>query len=202
MGTAAGLLLSVASGYLLGSVPSGFLVGKTLAGVDVRSQGSGMTGATNVRRLLGWRAFFLVMLLDVLKGVVAVLIAGWLIDAHEPWAKAAAGLAAVVGHSWPAFLGFKGGRGVATGMGAMLAMLPQVIVVVAIIAVPLILLSRYISLGSVAGAALVPVLTLVVVLVFHEPWPYFLYALIAAGLVVLKHRDNIGRLISGTERRI
>jgi|GEM_PF-2091288 len=98
-------------GYLLGSIPNGYIVGRLMAGVDVRTVGSGKTGATNVRRLVGWKGFFLVLFMDVAKGALAVLLARWLLPEPNYWAQAAAGVFAVVGHTWPLFLGFRGGRG-------------------------------------------------------------------------------------------
>ncbi len=202
MATVALAALATIIAYLIGSIPFGYLVTRVVRGVDVRQQGSGKTGATNVRRILGWKWFFFVLLLDAAKGAAAVLIAGWLDPSLNPWVQTIAGVAAVVGHSWPVYLRFRGGRGVATGMGAMLVMLPQAIIIAALVAVPLVVLSRYISLGSVAGAALVPAVTLVLVLFFGGPWAYLVYAGIAAALVIAKHKDNIQRLMSGTERRI
>ena len=202
MGTPLAFLLAAAAGYLAGTIPVGYLVGKLLAGVDIRTHGSGKTGATNVRRVLGWKGFFLVYFLDICKGLVAALLAAWIVDDPDTWAKAVGGLAAVVGHSWPVTMGFRGGRGVATGTGAMLAMLPQVVLLSALVAVPLVFLSRYVSLGSVAGAVVVPLSTLILVLFFDAPWPYLVYAALGAALIIGKHRDNIERLISGTERRL
>lgn len=196
------LLLACIIGYFIGAIPTGYLTGRLLVGVDVRAQGSGKTGATNVRRVLGWKGFVLVYVLDVLKGAVAVLAANWLLDGNEAAIKATAGVAAVIGHCWPVYLGFKGGRGVAPGTGAMLAMIPQVMIVSALLAVPLMFLSRYVSLGSVVGAALTPLLALVAVAAFDRPWAYFLYAAIAASLILVKHKDNIERLLTGTERRL
>jgi glycerol-3-phosphate acyltransferase PlsY len=198
------LALAVLLGYLLGSIPSGYLVARYVAGQDPRSQGSGKTGATNIRRLLGWKGFFLVLGMDMLKGAAAVLCAAWLVDGpNEPWAKAVAGFMAVVGHTWPVFLGFRGGRGVAPGGGAMFAMMPEVMILTSlVVGIPTVLLSRYMSLGSLFGAVAVPLTTLGLVIAFHRPWPYFIYAAAAACLVIYKHRDNIERLRSGTERRI
>lgn len=197
------LLLCVGIGYLLGSFPTGYLVARYLAGHDVRAQGSGKTGATNVRRLLGWKGFFLVFGVDALKGALAVLAAGALVDGPDAWARALAGVAAVVGHSWSMFLGFEGGRGVATGWGAMLAMVPMVVIATSIlIGIPAVLLSHYMSLGSLLGAVAIPLATLALVVYYGEPWQYFASAAAAAGLVILKHRDNIARLRTGTERRI
>ncbi len=196
------LATALLAGYLLGAIPSGYLVALFLAHRDVRAQGSGKTGATNVRRLLGWRGFFLVLFLDALKGVAAVVLARWLVPEPDTWAAALGGLAAVTGHTWPVFLRFRGGRGVAPGGGAMFAMLPEVMLLSTLVGAPTVLLSRYVSLGSVLGTLVVPLVTLVLVVFFDRPWPYFLYAVLASALILRKHKDNIERLISGTERRI
>ena len=202
MGTPAAFALSIALGYLLGALPMGYLVGRSLAGTDVRTQGSGKTGATNVRRVLGWKGFFLVYLLDVGKGAAAVLVARALAGEHEAWAEAAAGLAAVVGHNWPVFLAFKGGRGVAVGTGATLAMVPEAVVISILMGVPVILVSRYISLGSLTGAVTIPTIALAGALVYDRPWPYALFTLTGGLMIIVNHKDNIQRLLAGTERRI
>lgn len=196
------VVLSAIIGYLIGAIPNGYLIARLVTGEDVRSQGSGKTGATNVRRLLGWKWFFVVLLLDAFKGALAVFIAMWIVPPPNYWADTVAGIAAVVGHSWPVYLRFKGGRGVATAMGAMAVMLPQAIIVALIVSIPLVLLSRYISLGSVTGAIIVVIVTLVIVLAWHQPYAYLVYAALAAGLIIVKHKDNIERLFAGTERRI
>lgn len=202
MGLVASFLVAGLIGYLLGGIPSGYLVARFVAGQDVRFHGSGKTGATNVRRLLGWKGFFGVLALDAAKAAIAVVIASWLVDGPEVWAKVVAGLAAVTGHSWSPYLRFQGGRGVAPGAGAMLAMIPEVILTSTLVGIPTVILSRYVSLGSVLGAIAVPLITLAFVLVFDRPWPYFLYSVLAAGLIIVKHKDNIERLMTGTERRI
>nr|MBA2364489.1 glycerol-3-phosphate acyltransferase [Chloroflexia bacterium] len=134
------LATALLAGYLLGAIPSGYLVALFLAHRDVRAQGSGKTGATNVRRLLGWRGFFLVLFLDALKGVAAVVLARWLVPEPDTWAAALGGLAAVTGHTWPVFLRFRGGRGVAPGGGAMFAMLPEVMLLSTLVGAPTVLL--------------------------------------------------------------
>lgn len=196
------LAIALVLAYLLGAIPSGYLVAHLLAHRDVRAQGSGKTGATNVRRLLGWRGFFLVLFLDALKGAAAVVLARWLVPEPDTWAAALAGIAAVAGHTWPVFLRFRGGRGVAPGGGAMFAMLPEVMLLSTLVGTPTVLLSRYMSLGSVLGTLVVPTVTLILVVFFDRPWPYLLYAIIASALILRTHKDNIERLISGTERRI
>ncbi len=196
-------VLALVVGYLLGAVPNGYLLGKLVAGVDVRTQGTGKTGASNTRTLLGWRrGFFPVFLLDASKGAAAVLLASWTADGLNPWVRVAGGMAAIIGHSWPVYLGFKGGRGVATGIGVMLMLLPHAMLVVALVAVPAVFLSGYISVGSIVGAILLPLVALLAVALFDHPWPYFYFATVAGILVVVWHKDNIERLLAGTERRI
>lgn len=202
MATPQSFVIAAVAAYLLGAIPMGYLVGRTLAGTDVREQGSGKTGATNVRRVLGWRGFFLVYLLDVLKGMTAVIVGGWIADGSDAWVEALAGLFAVIGHNWPVFLGFKGGRGVATGTGATLAMVPGAVLASLLIGVPLIYFSRYVSLGSVAGAIVIPTVAFLGAALFDTPWPYFYFTFIAGAVVLFNHKDNIERLRAGTERRI
>ena len=195
--------LTVLAGYLLGSVPVGLLVGRLVGGVDLRDYGSRRTGATNATRTLGagWGA--LVLLLDLAKGVAAVLLARTLFDGDASgWVVAAAGLAAVAGHNWSVFIRFTGGRGVATTGGGLLALSPLAVVAV----VPLMLAigwrTRYVSLASLAGAAGAALMTGALALADIGSWPAFGYALLAGTLVFASHGDNIVRLRAGTERRI
>ena len=196
------LILASVVGYLLGAVPSGYLIARFAAGVDVRTLGSRKTGASNVRSLLGWKGFVPVLVLDAAKGALAVLLTVWTAAGADPWVQVAAGLAAMVGHSWPLHLEFRGGRGVATGLGAMLVLVPGAVLLGALVAVPVIFVSRYMSLGSIIGAALIPIVTLAFVLLLGTPWPYFLFALVGGALIIFWHKDNIRRLRTGTERTI
>lgn len=189
-------------GYLIGGIPNGYLIGRLVRNTDVRTQGSGKSGATNVKRLLGWKWFFVVLLLDALKGAISVAIALWIFGGTNHWAEAIAGGAAILGHSWPVYLRFKGGRGVATAMGAMLIMLPQALAIGVLVGAAMILLFRYASLGSLIGTAIVAVSTLVIVLGWHQPLAYFIFAALATGFIWTEHRDNLVRLFSGTERKI
>jgi len=199
-------------GYLLGSIPFGALIGRRRAKVDIRKYGSGRTGATNVLRTAGGKAAAIVVTLDVSKGALAVVFAGLIIG--EDYlvvgnvglgmlvAQVTAALAAVAGHIWPVFLRFRGGRGVATFFGGLIALCP----VAAIFGGEIIIigagLTRYVSLGSIAGA--VGTYTILVPLTIMNGFPieYLAYTLIGAIVVIVMHRDNIARLLSGKEHRL
>lgn len=187
-------------GYLLGSIPVGLIVGR-LAGVDdVRKYGSGKTGFTNALRTMGKRWALLVVILDVLKGAAPVLIGRFLFG--EPWAAALGGVAAVIGHTWPLFAGFRGGRGVATAYGAFLAVSPPAALGVGVVAAIVLAVWRYASLMSVVG-----VFTGFVVLVglVFRGWlspEYLLFGVLTMLAVELNHIGNIRRLLAGTEPKL
>ncbi len=193
------LVGTIVISYLIGSIPCGLVVGK-IKGVDVREYGSGKTGATNILRTVGVVAGVIVLACDLAKGVVAVLLARFLL--HSPIAEMLAALTAIVGHNWPVYARFRGGRGVSTGLGGLLAMSPLVTLGSAVVAVVAIGLSRYVSLGSVLGAAMALLLMLSFTILRREPWPYLVYALVAAPLIIIQHRDNIARIWTGTERKL
>ena len=198
------IVLAAALGYLLGAIPFGLLIGRFTKGIDLREYGSHRTGATNALRTLGTRAAAAVFVLDVAKGVAAVLLARTLF-AEDPlveWAAAAAGVAAIVGHNWSVFIGFTGGRGVATSAGALGAMSPWTIVIVAPIVALLIWRTRYVSLGSVTGALAAPIITAALAAIGAASVPAIAYAVGSGLLVTAAHADNIGRLRAGTERKI
>jgi acyl phosphate:glycerol-3-phosphate acyltransferase len=185
-------------GYLLGSVPTGYLAGR-IAGVDVRKVGSKRTGATNTFRVLGWRGFALVLLADLIKGAAPILVARMI--GVGPEVETLTGLAAVIGHNWSVYIKFTGGRGVATGLGVLLIMSPITVAIAAAIAVMVVGTTRYVSLASVTGAAVLPVVMLALVFYTGTPLAYFLYAAAAGALIIIQHKDNIHRLLSGTERK-
>ena len=198
------LLLSALLGYLLGAIPVGLIIGRLTRGIDLREFGSHRTGATNALRTLGLRSAALVFLLDVAKGVIAV-IAARLLFADDPlvgWAAAVAGFAAIIGHNWSVFIRFTGGRGVATSSGALAAMSPWTILIVAPIVIALIWRTRYVSLGSITGGLLAPVVTAALWAGGLATVPAIAYALASGLLVTAAHADNIARLRAGTERRI
>jgi glycerol-3-phosphate acyltransferase PlsY len=201
-----GAAVLVLAGYLLGAVPVGLLVGRMVGGIDLRDHGSRRTGATNALRALGRGSAAAVLLLDIGKGLAAVLLARALYQAgpagSPDWVAAATGLAAVIGHNWSAYIGFRGGRGVATTGGGLLALAPLAVAAV----VPLMLLvlwaTRYVSAASLAGAFGAVLATGALALAGTVGWPAFGYALAAGTIVVASHADNIERLRAGTERRI
>ena len=198
------LLLSAVLGYLLGAVPFGLIIGRLTKGIDLREHGSHRTGATNALRTLGTGAAISVFVLDVTKGVAAVVLAR-LLFASDPlveWAAALAGLAAVVGHNWSAFIGFTGGRGVATSAGALGAMSIWTIPILAPIVALVIWRSRFVSLGSIVGALGAPIITALLASLGAATAPAIGYALASGLLVTAAHADNIGRLRAGTERKI
>ncbi|MEM9771223.1 MAG: glycerol-3-phosphate 1-O-acyltransferase PlsY [Cyanobacteria bacterium P01_D01_bin.73] len=196
----------LALGYGLGSLPTGYLVGRSLRGIDLRDHGSGSTGATNALRVLGKKPGAFVLVVDILKGVGAVLLARYLghsISGGEPlvwlpWLEVFAGLSAVVGHSNPIWLGFRGGKSVATGLGILFALSwPVGLATFGVFALCL-SVSRIVSLSSISGAIAVSGLMILT----GQPLAYCLFSLAAGGYVVWRHRSNIQRLIAGVEPRI
>jgi glycerol-3-phosphate acyltransferase PlsY len=201
------LLIVALIGYLLGSLPSGYLIGR-LAGVDIRTLGSGNIGATNVLRVLGKRFGYPVFLIDFAKGLVAVLLAV-LLATHSRGGRsfvelgaAIGAVCAVVGHSFPVWLRFKGGKGVATSIGALFGLMPVAAVVVCAVWLVTFEISRYVSLASVIAALALP-LTVAAMRFFQQPvTPVLLYfSLCLAAVIVVRHRSNLARLWRGTEPR-
>lgn len=199
-------------GYLLGSVPIGYLMARRRANVDVTQYGSGKIGTTNVLRTAGRRSAALVGTLDLLKGVVAVLLAGlimgpgYLVVGNFGFgtlvAQVLAALAAVVGHNWSIFLRFRGGRGVATFFGGLIALCPIAAIVGGEIVIIGAGLTKYVSLGSIAGAVGAYAILVPLTIMNGFPLEYLLYALIGAVIIIVMHRDNILRLVRGNERRL
>ena len=186
----------VAIGYLLGSTPSGYLAGRWLKGIDLRDCGSGSTGATNVLRNVGKGPALVVFLLDVGKGALAVLLAKHF--GLSDWVQVLAGLAALAGHIWPVWLGWKGGKAVATGLGMFLGLAWPVGLASFGLFMATISLSRIVSLASVVAAIGLPVLMLVA----GNSSAYVVVSLVASLMVLWRHRSNIERLIAGTEPKI
>lgn len=182
--------------YLFASIPFGLLVSKYFYGTDIRSKGSGNIGATNVLRNLGVFPAVLVLILDMGKGITAVFLARYFLGTD--FSAVIAGLIAIIGHSCSCFLGFKGGKGVATGLGVILMLSPLVTCLTVMVFVLVVGTTRYVSLGSVLGALLLPLL----MIVFHQPKPYLYFACLAAAFVIYRHRGNIQRLLQGTESKI
>jgi len=187
------LVLTIVA-YFLGSIPTGLLLAKA-AGVDIRSSGSGNIGATNVYRTLGRSVGVMTLVGDCLKGLLPVLAARYL-ALSDPWV-AAVGLAAFLGHVYTIFLGFKGGKGVATALGVFLGVSPLAVAGALVIFIAVVWKSRYISLGSITAAAVMPGL---VAVIDGRP-PLVLMSALVAALVVWKHRENIQRLRAGVENK-
>jgi len=199
-------------GYLLGSIPFGVLIGRQGAKVDIRQYGSGKTGATNVLRTAGRKAAIMVVFLDGWKGVLAVVLAGLIVGRSYLVvgdfalgmliAQVLAALAAVAGHIWPVFLKFHGGRGVSTFFGGLIALCPVAAIFGGELAIIGAGLTRYASLGSIAGV--VGTYTILVPLTILNGFPieYLVYALIGTVVIIFMHRDNIARLMSGKERKL
>lgn len=191
-------VLVVIVAYLIGSIPFGYLIVRMRGGGDVRETGSGGTGATNVSRRAGKAAGIATLVLDALKGACAVLIAMWLSDG---WLVAAAAVAAMVGHIFPVWLGFRGGKGVATAVGVFGVIAPFALLGAGIVFVAVVLLTRYVSLASLCAAASIPLFLWIlnVVQPAADIAPPLTAALVGALLIVFAHRGNIGRLVNGTE---
>ena len=189
--------------YLIGSIPTGYIIVKLKTGQDIRQVGSGSTVATNVKRVLGKKWFFIVMLLDALKGALPVLIskyflsAGMLLDPYGIYAVACA-VFVIVGHSKPVFLGFKGGKSVASGVGTILALSPLAGLIIALIWGAVTYISRYVSLGSIVALVLSPF----IMYFLNAPAAYVAYCALAAVYIVYLHRENIKRLIDGNENKV
>lgn len=188
--------------YLCGSVPSGVLVGKLSGNVDPREHGSGKTGATNILRTLGPGAAILVAFTDVLKGAVPVLLASHFLYPGQPWAETVAGFGALVGHNYSVFIHFRGGRGVATGGGAIIAMNPLDALFGAFGFAVSVAVTRYVSLGSIVAATTCALAEAGMVVAGRDSYQHLVFVVGGAAFVVYSHRDNIERLLKGTERRL
>lgn len=186
--------------YLLGSVPWGYMLLQWRKGVDIRQYGSGRTGMSNVLRTAGSRVAALVLLLDVSKGVLAVFLARTIIGASE--AEVAAALLSLIGHNWPVFLGFRGGRGIATGAGALTMIAPVSAAIGMIGFISATFSSRYVSLGSITGVVVTSLALLAFDLLGYSPTPYTIYGFLGGAIIIWQHRDNIQRIRDGTERRL
>ena len=193
--------------YLLGSIPFGHIIVKLKTGKDVRASGSGATGATNVLRTAGKTLGILTFALDIVKGVVAVLLARWLTNvgwSDTTWIVAGAAMLAIIGHIFPVWLGFKAGKGVATGLGVFLAIAPIAALCAFAIFIGIVAKTRYISLGSIIGSVI-----MIPLIWFWNGWvwpsPYLTQMLVAitvvAAVIVFKHSENIQRLMNGKENK-
>lgn len=186
--------------YLTGSIPTGYIIVKAKTGKDIREIGSGSTGATNVKRVLGTPYFFAVLLLDAIKGILPVVLASLFVSVKSELGLPAvvAAVAVIIGHSKSLFLGFKGGKSVATGVGTILALNWIVGLIIAAIWGTITYLSKYVSLGSIIAVTCAPVL----MYVFHQPIAYIVYCAVGALYIIYLHRENIKRLIKGEENKV
>jgi glycerol-3-phosphate acyltransferase PlsY len=191
-------------GYVLGSIPTGMIVARVYRNVDLTAYGSGRTGATNVLRTLGSGAAAVAFAGDFLKGLLAVLAVQHVIAGGSPrlpWLELVATIAAVLGHSYSMFIGFKGGRGVVTGFGATVVAAPVPMLIALGVGTLLIAITRYVSLGSIIGSALAGLLLCWVAVASGEP-AWAVWGVLVGGFIVVAHRDNIERLLAGTERKL
>lgn len=182
--------------YLLGAIPTGFIVTRLVAGIDIRQVGSGNIGATNVHRILGWAWYIVVLLIDMAKGIAAVWLAHR-ISGGEIIIKMLAGAAAVAGHNWTIFLRFKGGRGVAASAGVFIGLAPRPMLIIILLFIVIVALTRYVSLGSVVGALLLPFL----LWFFKAELPLIIFGGLISAAIVIKHIPNIKRLLAGEENK-
>jgi acyl phosphate:glycerol-3-phosphate acyltransferase len=188
-------LLSVLLAYLLGSIPFGYLMVKWRTGADIRASGSGNTGATNVLRTTGAAAGVATLVLDIAKGYAAVWIADWVSSGNPFWMSLAA-LAVMAGHTFPIFLGFRGGKAVASFLGAFLRLAPLPTIAILVVFVGVVAWTRHISLGSIVAAGTLP---LALWLILKPSIPVLLASIAAAALIIYRHKANILRLHEGTE---
>lgn len=182
--------------YVIGSIPSGLILGKTLWHVDLRQHGSKNIGATNAWRTLGKLPGFIVFVADLLKGMLGVYLGMMLVGSST--AMIIGGIMAIVGHSLSLFLKFKGGKGVATGLGVLIMLMPSVSAIVFLVWLIVVLISKYVSLGSIIAAVLVPVCAFIMGLSFD----FVVFGIVAAVFVIYRHKSNIIRLMNGTENKI
>lgn len=211
------LAIIVILSYLIGSIPNSILISKAVSGIDIRNHGSGNAGGTNVLRVLGWKYGLLVIFLDALKGAIAVVIISRLFFGPLPFENVSpfddftlvqiiAGMSAVIGHIWTVFAGFKGGKGIATALGMLLTLITiDMLIAVGIFAL-VVLISRYVSLGSIIAAISVPATLFIRENLFHVDIPgystLFPFIIGVTALVIFTHRKNLVRIINGNENKI
>jgi glycerol-3-phosphate acyltransferase PlsY len=195
-----GYLVMVPLGYFLGALPFGILVGRVFKRIDVRDFGSGSSGTTNVLRTVGAPAAALVLFLDMGKCVVAVVLARLVSDSSG--VEAAGALAALTGHNWPVFIGFRGGRGTAPGWGGLVILSPLSGLLATVVGLSAIGATRYVSLGSLLGATSGSAMLIVLAATGHAPTGYIWFAAIGTTVIVARHADNIRRLRAGRERKL
>ncbi len=194
------LILTIVAAYLIGSIPTGYLIVKAKTGQDIRTVGSGSTGATNVKRVLGKKYFFIVMLLDALKGALPVVLAEHFISAGSSLglAPVLAAVAVIIGHSKSIFLQFKGGKSVASGVGTILALNLMVGLIIALVWGIVTYTTKYVSVGSIIALIISPF----VMFYLSAPIAYVAYCALGAVYIVYLHRENIKRLLQGNENKV
>ncbi|MBQ3971325.1 MAG: glycerol-3-phosphate 1-O-acyltransferase PlsY [Selenomonadaceae bacterium] len=190
------VVIAILLSYLLGSIPNGLICGKLLWGVDLREHGSHNIGATNAWRTLGKGPGIVIFLLDFLKGFISVWLGMHLVG--TPLSMVLCGIVAILGHSCSIFLKFKGGKGVATGLGVIAMLMPAVTLVVFLLWLGIVYATKYVSLGSCVAAVFVPIMAWLL----GSPAEYIVFGVLAAILIVVRHKSNISRLLNGTESKI
>lgn len=179
--------------YVVGSIPTGLIIGKTFYNKDLREYGSKNIGSTNAYRVLGIKGALFVFIGDALKGAIGVSM-----FKPSPLFMVLGGILAMVGHNWSLFLKFKGGKGVATGLGLLLVLVPKISIIVIAIWILIVAFTKYVSLGSIIAASSVPIL----MYFFGEPLPFLIFGLVAALFVIIRHKANIKRLLAGEELKV
>ena len=194
------ILLTAVLSYIIGSIPTGYIVVKIAKNEDIRQIGSGSTGATNVKRVMGKKWFFIVLLLDAIKGMIPVFLAQWLVIpySHIGLAPVVASVCVILGHSKSIFLNFTGGKSVASGIGTIIALSPMVGLTTAGIWALITYTSKYVSLGSIVALFISPFL----MYLFNPRICYIIYCVIGAVYIIYLHRENIKRLIKGEENKV
>lgn len=194
------IVIAVLVAYLIGSIPTGYIVVKAFKGEDIRKIGSGSTGATNVKRVMGKKWFFIVLLLDAFKGALPVVLAKLFATVFISIGliPVLCAIAVILGHSKSIFLKFSGGKSVASGVGTILALNLPVGIIIAVIWATITYISRYVSLGSIIALAISPLL----MYVFHQPVAYIGYCILGALYIIWLHRQNIQRLLKGEENKV
>ena len=195
--------------YLVGSINFSIIISKRMAGFDVREKGSGNAGTTNMLRSIGVKAAAITLLCDILKGVVVILIAiliGNIVDGlDDALLVQLAGIFVIIGHTFPIFFGFKGGKGIATSLGVLLMISCQIGLICVVFALILMVITRMVSVGSIAAAILFPVLVIFIGQNYIVPvnnWSYLIFSIIVAVLVLFNHRENLKRIFTGKENKI
>ncbi|MHB1627446.1 MAG: glycerol-3-phosphate 1-O-acyltransferase PlsY [Bacilli bacterium] len=190
-------IVSILFAYLLGSISSSFIAGKVASGVDIRNYGSGNAGATNTLRILGLRLALIVLAADIVKGMLAVAFAHLVVN-NSPITMALSGLAAIIGHNWPLYFGFRGGKGVATTIGVLATLSFPPALYAGLVAIALLVVMRYVSLAALVFVTLTPIFQIAL----HTPAPFIWISVVVLIMTYWRHRGNIRRLVQGSEHRI